>query len=267
MVYELSLSQARAMGLLITHLVYITLTATYLKSRSDYSKGFFGNTFIATHNIQAHDDFVMATINFAGVDLVCDHAQSANLEKKPNFNGSFTTDSGRQSESRFHKVQTIFNHIFPTNICGEANNKFNNQLKLSNISLLAGHSPSGTYDDQNQAYTDYVGGQIQINKSVIMGTILAGNNFINGANASIVWGNLLTLNNDCDTNHADGSCPNSNLIQKTSIQFRELPDTYSVNVVPEVTCPPDPVTGAKSANCQYTKTVYVQSNVKWARFK
>ena len=228
-----------------------------LASGNNLSDAFIGNTFIATHNITGNSQFVKtASINFTGRDAVCKKQDSPNIKE--------TTHNGDILSNVTNQHQTDFNHVIPTNYCGENNDQFIKR-SVGNISLLAGSSERGIMNESG-VFADYKGGNITVDQSIIMGTVLAGNQFKNIRNDTTIWGNLLTLNNKCEAKklaNSSASCGRNNL-GKTNVMYKGLPDDYSVNDIPIVKNCKD-----GQADCQFDEQSgprTTTSEILWAQY-
>lgn len=172
------------------------------------ANGVYINTFIASGDITTAASHKTYGLNFVGYD------------------GYTSTDSSVPSSASgvcvgLSALSSNFTDLYPTNFCDVSNNTFLTN-SLGNIALLAG----GNNPNAGDAYE---GGNITLGASTeIFGTILAGNYLFTEGDTT-VHGYV-----SASGSGAEIIGEQNELGSSTTIDLRQLPDTFDRNIIPEM---------------------------------
>ena len=163
----------------------------------NFNGGSFMDTAIATGNISTGGAMRIDAPNYAGYDEMCTNATPSWL----------TLHDNTQKQD--------FDGLYPTNLCDTTKQQLIDD-PIGNVALLAGGYVDGTFS----------GGNINVGaKSVINGSVMAGNELSTGGDTNINGSITAAAQNTGD------KTPNQ-MSGKTTIDFSKLPGTYHPGTVP-----------------------------------
>jgi hypothetical protein len=162
------------------------------------NNGGYFNTFLATAGIEIAGTTTVTSLNYGGYSNTC--------------------------SATYQGAVSLFTGLYPKSFCNTATSTLT-PTAIGNPALIAGGY------DPSQGGTVYSGGDIKLGSTgEIKGSILSGDTLTTGG-TTIVHGYVTAaaLSTDTDANSLGGS---------TTIDLRNLPSTYTPNLIPDMTTPP-----------------------------